>query len=134
MISRVPRVNGSSKFTQKPYELPRCKHMCKGRSLLSQHSATGLPFPSLQHVAHSLTPQQLYLFRAEPRVRSKNKLYQLGIISSPKLQTVLTLRMLLAVQICEMCFLKYNFQNGFESKERESQPVETTRACVLKLK
>lgn len=41
--------------------------------------------------------------------------------------------MLLAVRVFEMCFLKSGIQNGFELKERESQLVETTWACVLKL-
>lgn len=100
------------------------KHICK-RSHRLLHSTAGPPFPRLQGVAHSGTPQQLS--RAEPQIASKNKLYQLEIIPLPKLRTVSTLcGMFLAAQFFEMHFLKYNIQNGFESKERESQLVETT--------
>lgn len=94
-----------------------------------------LAFPSLvSSVWLLLGPHNSCLSRAEPQITSKNKLYQLEIIPLPKLPTVLTLcGMFLAARFFEMCFLKYNNQNGFESKERESQLVVTTWACVLKL-
>lgn len=83
-----------------------------------------LAFPSLvSSVWLTLTPQQLFV-QAEPQIASKNKLDQLR---QSELRAALTLGgMILAAQFSEMCFLKYNIQNGFESKERESQLVETT--------
>lgn len=94
---------------------------------LPLHSTIGLPFPCLQCVAHSVTPTTVICPGLNHKSQVKINSYQLEIIPLPKLQTVLTLcGMFLAARFFEMCFLKYNIQNGFEPKERESQLVETT--------